>query len=81
MLDGEEQKFKLGYSDTFKVVQRQRSLAQSRAGEILTRNEFVVERTNLDEVTGQTLAVNNISIDEAYDGRVSKRPDPIPVSW
>lgn len=80
MLDGEEQKFKLGYSDTFKVVQRQRSLAQSRAGEILTRNEFVIERTNLDEVTGQTLAANDISIDEAYDGRVSKRPDPIPVS-
>ena len=80
MLDGEEQKFRLGYSDTFKVVQRQRSLAQSRAGEILTRNEFVIERTNLDEVTGQTLAANNISIDEAYDGRVSKRPDPIPVS-
>ena len=80
MLDGEEQKFRLGYSDTFKVVQRQRSLAQSRAAQILTRNEFVIERTNLDEVTGQTLAANNISIDEAYDGRVSKRPDPIPVS-
>ena len=79
MLDGEEQKFKLGYSDTFKVVQRQRSLAQSRAGEILTRNEFVIERTNLDEITGQTLAANNVSIDEAHDGRVSKRPDPIPV--
>ena len=80
MLDGEEQKFRLGYSSTFTVVQRQRSLALSRAGEILARNEFVLARTDLDRITGQTLAVNNISLDEAYEGRVSKKPDPIPVS-
>ena len=80
MLDGEEQKFLLGYSDTFKVVQRQRSLAQSRASEILTQNEFIIARTELDRITGRTLAVNNVSIDEAYEGRVSKNPDPIPVS-
>lgn len=80
VLDGEEQKFKLGYSDTFKVVQQQRSLAQSRANEILTQNEFILARRDLDETTGQTLAENNVSIDEAYDGQVSKKPDPIPVS-
>ena len=80
MLDGEEQRFKLGYSDTFRVVQRQRALATSRASEILTQNEFIIKRTDLDRITGQTLAVNNVSIDEAYEGRVSKNPDPIPVS-
>ena len=82
MLEGEEQRFLLGYpgSDTFKVVARQRTLATARANEIITQNEFVTARSNLDQVTGQTLAVNNISLDEAYEGRVSKAPDPIPVS-
>jgi hypothetical protein len=32
----------------------------------------------LDRVTGQTLAKNNISVEEAYVGRVSKTPDAPP---
>lgn len=80
MLDGEEQKLKLGYSSTFTIVQRQRELARSRASEIFARTEFIIARTDLDRITGQTLAANSVSIDEAYEGRVSKPPDPIPVS-
>ena len=39
---------------------------------------YVGTRVELDRVTGQTLAKNNISVEEAYAGRVSKQPDPPP---
>ncbi len=36
-------------------------------------------RTQLDLATGQTLEANNIQIDEAKTGRVSRAPSPIPA--
>ncbi len=77
-LHAEQRKFDLGVSTIFLVVQAQRDLALSRSTEITTRNNYVKARVELDRSTGQTLSENNISIHEAYEGRVSKPADPIP---
>ena len=77
-LHAEQRKFDLGVSTIFLVVQAQRDLALSRSSEITTRNNYVKARVELDRATGQTLRENNISIHEAYEGRVSKPADPIP---
>jgi hypothetical protein len=34
----------------------------------------------LDRATGQTLTRNNISLDEAFKGSVSRAPSPIPAT-
>ena len=77
-LDAEQKKFKLGASTIFFVVEAQRDLARARSAEITAQNNYIKAKVALDRATGKTLAANNIAIDEAYDGRVSKSPDPIP---
>ena len=79
-LDAEQKRYDLGASTIFQVVQAQRDLANSRTSLIATMNEYANARINLDQSTGHTLTTHNISIAEAYDGVVSRRPDPLPAS-
>lgn len=77
-LDAEQKKFNLGASTIFAIVQVQRDLAFSRTDEIRAQNNYIKAKIGLDRSTGRTLDNSNISIDEAFDGKVSKNPDPIP---
>lgn len=77
-LDAEQKKYNLGASTIFQVVQAQRDLANARTNLIATQNEFANARINLDRATGHMLTAHNISIAEAYEGVVAKRPDPLP---
>lgn len=77
-LTAEQKKFDLGASTIFQVVQAQRDLANARTTLIITQNTYISARINLDRSTGHTLTANNISIAEAYEGVVARRPDPIP---
>ena len=79
-LDAEQKKYNLGASTIFQVVQAQRDLANARTSVIATQNEYANARINLDRATGHMLTAHQISIAEAYDGVVSRRPDPLPVS-
>ncbi|MDA1315730.1 MAG: TolC family protein [Acidobacteria bacterium] len=78
-LDAEQKKFNLGASTIFEIVQAQRDLAFSRTDQIRAQNNYIKARIGLDLSTGQTLEKSNISIDEAMDGRVDKRADPLPT--
>jgi len=77
-LEAEQKKFNLGASTIFEIVQVQRDLAFSRTDEIRSQNNYIKAKIGLDRSTGRTLENSNISIDEAFGGRVSKNPDPIP---
>ena len=77
-LHAEQRKFDLGVSTIFLVVQAQRDLALARSGEITSQNNYVKSRVELARVTGQALTANNISVNEAYQGTVSKPADPLP---
>jgi outer membrane protein TolC len=78
-LDGEQQRFNLGRAEILFVVQAQRDLATARVQELSAHNAYIRAKVNLQQVTGQTLQANNISIAEAYSGAVSRPPDPIPA--
>ena len=78
-LDAEQKKYNLGASTIFQVVQAQRDLANARTNLILTQNEYAIAQINLDRSTGHTLTTHNISVAEAFDGVVSRRPDPLPA--
>jgi outer membrane protein TolC len=77
-LQAEQKKFDLGASTIFLVVQAQRDLALARSAELTSMNNWVKARVEMDRAVGRTLQANSISIDEAFTGVVSKRPDPIP---
>jgi outer membrane protein len=77
-LDAEQKKFNLGASTIFLVVQAQRDLALARAVEITAQNNYVKAKVELDRAVGRTLQENHISIEEAYTGKVSRAPDPLP---
>jgi outer membrane protein TolC len=78
MLDSERKRFDLGSSTIFQIVQSQRDLATARTAEINALRSYANARVEMDRVTGQTLAKNNVSVEEAYAGRVSKEPDAPP---
>jgi outer membrane protein TolC len=79
-LDGEQQRFNLGRADILSVVQAQRDLALARVQELGAQNSYVRAKVNLQLTTGQTLEANNIQLEEAYTGSVSREPDPIPAN-
>jgi outer membrane protein TolC len=73
LLQAEQKKFSLGASTTFLVVQAQSALATAQSTEVAALVAFSNARVSLDQTLGTTLKTNNISIDEARSGRVSRR--------
>lgn len=78
MVDAEEKRFGLGQSTIFQIIQAQRDLSAARTTEINSLSSYEAARNEFERVLGRTLQANNVSIDEAYSGQVSKAPDPIP---
>ena len=78
MVSGEQKRFELGASTIFQIIQAQRDLSTARTNEINALNTYRTATIDLEEMTGRTLAANDITIEEAYAGRVAKAPDPAP---
>jgi len=77
-VDAEQKKYALGASTIYNVILAQRDLALSRSVEVAAMNNYTKARVELDRAPGQTLAKNSISVEEAYQGTISRPPDPIP---
>jgi outer membrane protein TolC len=73
LLTAEEKKFALGASTTFLVVQQQRNLATSQATEIADLAAYSNARVSLDQTLGTTLEANNVSLQDAANGRVVRQ--------
>ncbi len=71
-LRAEQDRYELGVSTTFFVIQAQRDLAQARSSEIAALSAHTNALIELDRATGRTLAANNIVIDDALRGRVRR---------
>jgi len=79
-LDAEQKKYALGASTIFLVIQAQRDLAVAQAAEVAALSSYSRAKVSLDQALGQTLDVNNISIDEAVKGQVSRPPSTVPLN-
>ena len=73
-LDAEQQRLAVGQSTSFFVIQYQRDLAQARSTEVIALGDYAKARAALDRALGRTLDANNISIDEAEKGVVTRAP-------
>jgi outer membrane protein TolC len=72
-LDAEQKKYALGASTIFFVIQSQRDLAQARFSEVQALSTYARAKVELNRVTGQILDANNISINEALKGQISRQ--------
>lgn len=77
-LDAEQKKLSLGASTIFQTILVQRDLANAQSAEVSALANYSKARVEIDRATGRLLANNNISLDEAFRGRVSRAPSPLP---
>ena len=73
-LDAEQKKYALGASTVTLVLQAQRDLAQAQSQLVSAQTAYEKSRVELDRVTGQTLAANDIHLDESEAGVVGTAP-------
>ncbi len=69
LLDAERDKLAMGQSTNLLVVQNEAFLAQARSTEIAARSNWMKARIALDRALGNLLDKNNISLDDAINGR------------
>ena len=72
LLDAEREKFTLGASIPYIVIQQQRDLAAAQATVISTLVAYNNARLALDQTLGVTLEANHISIEDARAGKVPR---------
>ena len=74
----EQETFDVGLATNYLVIQYQTYLAQARSTEVAAKGAYVKAMIALDRATARTLEVNDVSIQEAQNGRVSRAPTRIP---
>jgi outer membrane protein len=77
-LDAEQQRYQVGASTTYVVIQYQRDLAQARSTEVVSRGNYAKAKAALDRATGKTLDTYHVAIDEAFKGVISRAPSNVP---
>ena len=78
-LEAEQNRFRFGESTIATVVQAQRDLAGDQSAEVQSMANYTHAKIAFDEAVGQTLDVNDISMDEAASGHVA-RESAIPAA-
>jgi len=77
-LDAERKKLDLGASIIYNVILAERDLLTAQSNQVAAEAAYAKAKVELDRSTGQTLYNNNVSVDEAYKGVVSRPPTAIP---
>lgn len=80
-LEAEQNRFRFGESTIETVVAARRDLANDQSAEVQSMANYTHAKIAFDEAVGQTLDVNNISMEEAEKGRVAREsaiPAPVP---
>src|SRR6266478_1379025 len=74
----EQQTFAVGLSTNLVVIQYQNYLAQARSTEVASRGAYIKARIALERAIGTILDENQVAIDEAYRGSVTRPPGALP---
>ncbi|HEY4762770.1 MAG TPA: TolC family protein [Candidatus Sulfotelmatobacter sp.] len=69
LLQAEIDKFAVGASTNFMIVQDQSYLAQARSTEVAARSDWMKARLSLDRALGNLLEKNNVLFDDTIRGR------------
>ena len=74
----EQETFDVGLATNYLVIQYQTYLAQARSTEVAAKAAYAKAMIALDRATARTLDVNEVSVQEARSGRVSRPAARIP---
>lgn len=77
-VDAEQKKLAVGASTSYNVILTQRDLVTAESNLVVAETAYAKAKVEMDRATGQTLNNNDISLDEAFRGVVSRPPNPIP---
>ena len=82
ILDDDQKKFAFGTATFNTLITDERTLVAAQIAEVTAISAYARARVSLDQVLGQTLEANQISLDEGINGQVerpSKAPErPVP---
>jgi outer membrane protein len=76
-LEIEQEKFDVGLSTNFLVIQYQGYVAQARSTEVAALDAYAKAKTQYERSVGLTLNNHNVSIDEAFKGVVQRVSSPV----
>jgi outer membrane protein TolC len=74
----EQETFDVGLATNYLVIQYQTYLAQARSTEVAAKGAYAKAMIALDRATARTLEANEVSIQEAQNGRVSRPAARVP---
>ncbi len=77
-LDAERERYAVGASTSFFIIQYERDLAQAQTTEVIARGNYAKARAALDRALGTTLERYNVRLAEARTGVVSTPPRALP---
>ena len=77
-LAAEQEKYAVGLSTTYLIIQYQTFAQQASSTEVAARAAYAKARVDLERAIGMILPEYGISIDEAFRGVVSRAPSPLP---
>jgi outer membrane protein len=77
-LAAEQERYTVGASTSFFVIQYERDLAQAKSTEVASQGIYAKSKATLDRALGLTLINNNVEFDEALKGQVSRAPSALP---
>ena len=77
-VDVEQATFDVGLATNYLVIQYQTYLAQAKSTEVAAKGAYAKARIALERAIATTLDVNNVSIQEARNGRLSRTPALLP---
>jgi len=78
-LNADQRKYQLGAGTVFQVIQDQRDLASAVSSQMQAMANYTHAKIALDQALGTTLEANNVSLQEALAGQVS-RPSELPAN-
>jgi outer membrane protein len=82
LLAAEQDKFSFGSSSIDSIVLAQRALVGAQSAEVAARSAYAHARVSLDQMLGQTLEINHLTLEEGENGRIqreSKIPENAPA--
>ena len=74
LFKSEQKKYTLGASTPYNVIQQQRDFVNAQAAEVAALLSYSNARVALDQTLGTTLEANHITMAEAREGVVARRP-------
>jgi outer membrane protein TolC len=72
LLAAERKKFSYGISTFNDIIIDQRALVAAQISEVNASATYARARVSLDQVLGETLEKNNVSLDEGLSGRLQR---------